>query len=218
MVTGGRRGIGKAIALALLSAGYRVHVIAHSENRGKLPDEILYTSMDLSDMSCFVWELFQRADVLVNAAGVSDLRPVLDYPTDEMDGMWNVNYFSPVELARQAVKNGCKRIVNITSVSAFNGARNNSEYCATKAALTAWTKCASNEWAPLGVTVNCVAPGFIETDMLKLADPQTIIGRIPAGRLGQPEDVTGAVLFLVSDAAQYVTGTTIVVDGGWMAR
>jgi 2-dehydro-3-deoxy-D-gluconate 5-dehydrogenase len=214
-VTGGRRGIGRAIATSLYEAGYHVIVIAKSLDRGTLPADIEYWQSDAAENHD---RYGGHCDVLVNCAGVSWTHPVMDYPKDERAEIWNVNYHSAVKMAVWAVGVGCKRIVNITSVSAFNGARNNSEYCATKAALTAWTKCASNEWAPMGITVNCIAPGFIETDMLKLADPQTIIGRIPAGRLGQPEDVVGAVLFLVSDAAQYVTGTTIVVDGGWLGR
>ena len=218
VVTGGRRGIGRACALALMGVGYKVIVIALSENRGDLPEEIEYLDNDLS--AYIGWKL-PKCDVLVHAAGIAHGYPIREYGVEEEREIWSVNYHAAVDLSRMAVYDGAKRIVNITSVSAFNGARNNSEYCATKAALTAWTKCASNEWAPLGVTVNCIAPGFIETDMLKFRDEQhkqDIIGRIPVGRLGKPEDVTGALLFLVSDAAQYVTGTTIVVDGGWMAR
>lgn len=216
VVTGGRRGIGRACALALYDAGYKVNVIAKSQDRGDLPPDMGYMSLDLSRAN-----IEPTCDVLVNAAGIARGYSVGDYPVDERNELWSINYFVAVLLARYAVKKGCKRIVNITSVSAFNGARNNSEYCATKAALTAWTKCASNEWAPMGVTVNCIAPGFIDTDMLQFRDEQhkqDVIGRIPVGRLGKPEDVTGALLFLVSDAAQYVTGTTIVVDGGWLGR
>jgi 2-dehydro-3-deoxy-D-gluconate 5-dehydrogenase len=216
VVTGGRRGIGRAIALALRDAGYDVIAISKSTDRGDLPREIAYMSCDLTfDIPKVV------CDVLVNCAGMVKLSPINGFSEEDRIDMWEVNYHAPVRLSQTAVENGCKRVVNITSVSAFNGARNNSEYCATKAALTAWTKCASNEWAPMGVTVNCVAPGFIETDMLQFRDEQhekDIIGRIPAGRLGKPEDVTGAVLFLLSDAARYITGTTIVVDGGWTAR
>jgi 2-deoxy-D-gluconate 3-dehydrogenase len=206
--------MGLAISIALYNAGYYVIAIAKSQDRGDLPPDIEYWQQDLSVTDYLDYE----CNVLVNCAGIAHTNSIFDYPDDERERIWKVNYHSPTALATFAVLNGCKRVINITSVSAFNGARNNSEYCATKAALTAWTKCASNEWAPMGVTVNCVAPGFIDTDMLKMADPKTIIGRIPAGRLGKPDDVTGAVLFLVSDAAQYVTGTTIVVDGGWMGR
>ena len=213
VVTGGRRGIGRAIALAFRDAGYKVNVIAKSQDRGDLPQDIGYMSLDLSRAN-----IEPTCDVLVNAAGISHDYSASNYPADKRNELWSINYFVAVLLARYAVSKGCKRIINITSISAFNGARNISEYAASKAALTQWTKCASNEWAPLGVTVNCVAPGFIETDMLKLKDPETIIGRIPAGRLGKPEDVTGAVLFLASDAASYITGTTIIVDGGWVGR
>jgi 2-deoxy-D-gluconate 3-dehydrogenase len=116
------------------------------------------------------------------------------------------------------VRLGCKRIINIASISAFNGARNIVGYAATKHAMVGMTKCLSNEWAPLGVTVNNIAPGFIQTDMLQLADPTTIIGRIPVGRIGEPQDVAGAMLFLASDESSYITGSTIMVDGGWSGR
>lgn len=223
VVTGGRRGIGRACALALIEYGAGVITTAKSIDA---PTDIDYMQADLSDPRDHV-DLIARmllangvnnVDILINNAGISHSYLALDYPEEEREKIWQVNYHAPVDLACQAVRLGCKRIINITSISAFNGARKISEYAATKAALTQWTKCASNEWADRGVTVNCVAPGFIETDMLKLADPATIIGRIPAGRLGIPEDVVGAVLFLASDEARYITGTTIIVDGGWLGR
>ena len=114
--------------------------------------------------------------------------------------------------------NKSSQIINIASVVGQSGNPGQANYVYTKAGIIGLTKCLSNEWAPRGVTVNCVAPGFIQTNMLQLKDPETIIGRIPVGRLGVPEDVTGAVRFLVSDQARYITGSTIVVDGGWLAR
>jgi 2-deoxy-D-gluconate 3-dehydrogenase len=96
-------------------------------------------------------------------------------------------------------------------------------YVVTKHGLVGMTKCQSNEWAGQGVTVNCIAPGFIETDMLARLDQdkvhkEAVINRIPAGRLGKPDDVVGAMLFLASDAGRYVTGQTLLVDGGWLGR
>jgi 2-dehydro-3-deoxy-D-gluconate 5-dehydrogenase len=216
--TGGRRGIGRAIALAFLNDGADVTVISKSADRGDLPNDLHYMSFDLSVGTPDYIDFPGKVDVLVNCAGIGHAYTAMEYPEYERRRLWQLNYHSPVNLACMAVSLGCKRVINITSVSAFNGARRVSEYAASKAALTQWTKCASNEWAGNGVTVNCVAPGFIQTDMLKLADPQAIIGRIPEGRIGTPEDVTGAVLFLASKEASYITGTTIVVDGGWIAR
>jgi 2-deoxy-D-gluconate 3-dehydrogenase len=121
------------------------------------------------------------------------------------------------------VQLGCKRIIQIASVSAFNGARNIVGYATAKHGLIGMTKCLSNEWAPLGTTVNNIAPGLIATEMLGnlMADATRtaeVTGRIPAGRMGTPKDLVGAMLFLASDEAQYVTGTSIVVDGGWLGR
>ena len=157
-------------------------------------------------------------DILINNAGITQSYPAIDYPLDQWDEIIAVNLTAPFDLSCQAVKQGCKRIINIASIQAFNGARNISGYAVTKHGIIGMTKCLSNEWASLGVTVNNIAPGFIKTDMLELADPSTIIGRIPVGRLGEPNDLLGAMLFLVSDESRYVTGSTIMVDGGWLGR
>lgn len=227
VVTGGRRGIGRACALALKDAGYRVVVVAQSPTKGDMPKDIDYVRADLSSrenrrgLMSDITELVGPPDVLVNNAGIAHSYSAMDYPLGEWEDILEVNLTAPFDLARQAVHLGAKRIINIASISAFNGARNISGYAASKHALIGLTKCLSNEWAPLGVTVNNIAPGFIQTDMLTFKDEQhmnNIIGRIPAGRIGTPQDVVGALLFLVSDAAQYVTGTTIVVDGGWLGR
>jgi 2-deoxy-D-gluconate 3-dehydrogenase len=108
-------------------------------------------------------------------------------------------------------------------VSAFSGARNIVGYATAKHGLIGMTKCLSNEWAPIGVTVNNIAPGLIDTEMISYLanDPKRtseVVGRIPVGRLGTPKDIVGAMLFLASEQSQYITGTTIAVDGGWLAR
>jgi NAD(P)-dependent dehydrogenase (short-subunit alcohol dehydrogenase family) len=155
-------------------------------------------------------------DVLINNAGISYLRPALELTDAERDQIWQVNYFAAVDLACQAIRCGCKRIINVASVSARNGARNISEYAASKAALVQWTKCASNEWADRGVTVNCISPGFIHTDMLKI--DAVNIGRIPVGRVGTPEEVVPLMLLLASEDGSYMTGADYLVDGGWCGR
>ena len=157
-------------------------------------------------------------NILINNAAISHPYSALDYPADEWGKIVEVNLTAVFDLSCQAVRLGCKRIINIASISAFNGARNIVGYATTKHAMIGMTKCLSNEWGSLGVTVNNIAPGFIQTDMLQLADPNTIIGRIPAGRIGKPQDVTGAMLFLASDESCYITGSTIMVDGGWLGR
>jgi 2-deoxy-D-gluconate 3-dehydrogenase len=225
VVTGGRRGIGQAFALALVEAGAKVVVIARSMDRGDLPEAVSYVggtdlarSADRADLLQSITSHHGKLDILINNAGISHPYSALDYPINEWEKILSVNLTAVFDLSRQSVRLGCKRIINIASISAFNGARNIIGYAVTKHAMLGMTKCMSNEWAPLGVTVNNIAPGFIQTDMLSLNDPQTIVGRIPAGRIGVPQDVTGAMLFLASDASAYITGTTIVVDGGWLGR
>ncbi len=225
VVTGGRRGIGRAFALALRETGVKVIVIAKSKDRGDLPDDIFFAGgidlakgSDRKDLISFVTRDCGPPDILINNAAITQSYPALDYPAEEWDTIIATNLTAVFDLSCQSVRLGCKRIINMASIQAFNGARNISAYAVTKHGIIGMTKCLSNEWAPLGVTVNNIAPGFIHTDMLQLADPETVIGRIPVGRLGEPNDVVGAMLFLASDDSSYVTGSTICVDGGWLGR
>jgi 2-deoxy-D-gluconate 3-dehydrogenase len=232
LVTGGRRGIGFALAMGLRDAGAKVAVIAKSDNRGELPDEIFYTEADLYLRSARRYLVDRIADhmggldILVNNAGNSILASALDTMPTEWDTQFAVNVDAPFELSQQAAKimmtHGWGRIINITSISAFNGNRNGAAYVATKHALWGMTKTLSNEWAPYGITVNCIAPGFVKTPMAaRNMDPEKekqIVGRIPVGRIATPADLVGPLLFLASDASRYITGSTIVVDGGWLAR
>lgn len=225
VVTGGRRGIGRAFALALRDAGVKVVAVARSADRGDLPEDIVYAgNIDLArpgdrkDLIASVTRDCGAPDILINNAAITQSYPALEYPVEEWDRILAVNVTAVFDLSCQAVRLGCKRVINIASIQAFNGARNISGYAVTKHALIGMTKCLSNEWAPLGVTVNNIAPGFIQTDMLKLSDPGAVLGRIPVGRIGQPKDVTGAMLFLASEESDYVTGSTIMADGGWLGR
>lgn len=225
VVTGGRRGIGRSLAIALLERGAAVTVIAKSANSDGLPSEIKYLQADLGEIRerRGLLESCGNVDILVNNAGIVHSYAALSYPDEEWSRMLEVNLTAVFDLSCQAVRLGCKRIIQIASVNAFNGARNIVGYATAKHGLIGMTKCLSNEWAPLGTTVNNIAPGFIATDMLGnlMADATRtaeVTGRIPAGRMGTPKDLVGAMLFLVSDEAQYVTGTSIVVDGGWLGR
>jgi 2-deoxy-D-gluconate 3-dehydrogenase len=160
---------------------------------------------------------------MVNNAGISHSYEALSYTGDEWSNMMEVNLTTVFDLSCQAVRLGCKRVIQIASTNAFNGARNIVGYSTAKHGLIGMTKCLSNEWAPLGVTVNNIAPGFIDTEMIGSITNNTkrtgeIVGRIPVGRLGTPKDLVGAMLFLASEEARYVTGTTLVVDGGWLGR
>lgn len=225
VVTGGRRGIGLALAIALLESEVAVTVIARSADRGELPSEIDYIQADLAEPKerFGLLKACGNLDILVNNAGIVHSYPALSYPNDEWSKLLEINLTAVFDLSCQAVQLGCKRIIQLASVSAFNGARNIVGYATAKHGLIGMTKCLSNEWAPIGVTVNNIAPGLIDTEMISslVNDPKRtseVVGRIPVGRLGTPNDIVGAMLFLASEQSQYVTGTTIAVDGGWLAR
>lgn len=225
VVTGGRRGIGKALALALKQAGASVTVIAKSPDSGSLPSDISYIQADLSlprDRR-LILSSCGSIDILINNAGIVHSHSALSYPEDDWSVMLEINLTAVFDLSCQAVRLGCKRIIQLASVSSFNGARNIVGYTTAKHGLIGMTKCLSNEWAHMGITVNNIAPGLIETDMISsLTNDKShsgeVLGRIPIGRFGQPQDIVGAMMFLASDDSKYVTGSTIVVDGGWMAR
>jgi len=225
IVTGGRRGIGLALALALHGCGAKVTVIAQSDNPGNLLPEINYVSADLSQRNQrdALLDRCGNIDILINNAGIVHDYSAISYPDLEWSKMLEVNLTAVFDLSCQAVRKGCKRIIQIASLSAFAGARNIVGYTTAKHGLIGMTKCLSNEWAPLGVTVNNIAPGLIKTNMISglTSNPERsseVIGRIPVGRFGNPDDIVGAMLFLASDDSGYVTGSTIVVDGGWLGR
>jgi NAD(P)-dependent dehydrogenase (short-subunit alcohol dehydrogenase family) len=203
VITGGSRGIGHALVMAFLQAGATVVPLSTKDG-------------DLSITEERDGLLFDRVDILVNCAGISIIKPALDLTVAEFEKILTVNLTAVFDLSCRAVRLGCKRIINIGSVSGRNGSRNISAYCASKHALVGLTKCLADEWGPRGVTVNCVSPGFIQTDMLKIDEKN--IGRIPLGRVGLPEEVAPMVLLLASDEASYMTGGDYLVDGGWVAR
>jgi 2-deoxy-D-gluconate 3-dehydrogenase len=220
VVTGGRRGIGRAIVDAFHADGMTVVVVSKSPDRAGLDIFIPYMMVDLSDSKSVsgLMDKIGGCDILINNAGIAHHYSLMEYPIEEWHRIFEVNVHAVASLSAQAVRYGCKRIVNIGSISGVTSARNISGYTATKHALVGLTKAMSNEWAPNGVTVNCILPGFIRTDMLELADEQTIVGRIPVGRIGSPEDIVPLVKLLISDEAAYMTGGIYPVDGGWLAR
>jgi 2-deoxy-D-gluconate 3-dehydrogenase len=166
-------------------------------------------------------------DILVNNAGVIHRSPVLDYQEADWERVMSVNLKS-VFLLSQAVARGMRerrrgKIIQIASLLSFQGGLNVAAYAASKGAVAQLTKAMANELAPHGVNVNAIAPGYIETDgtaalLQDTARNRQITERIPAGRWGKPEDLVGACIFLASAASDYVHGTLLLVDGGWLAR
>ena len=217
IVTGGRRGIGREFAVRLNDMGAQVYAIAKSKDRGFLPSDIEYISMDLSKPERRTLPV-NYVDILINNAAILLNKPALETTCQEWNEVMETNVSAMFDLSCQAVRAGCKRIINISSVNGVSSARNVAAYTASKHAVIGLTKSLSNEWAPNGVTVNCIIPGYTVTDMLNLKDPKTIIGRIPSGRLGTPKDIVPLLFLLISDGAQYMTGGVYPVDGGWLAR
>jgi NAD(P)-dependent dehydrogenase (short-subunit alcohol dehydrogenase family) len=233
LVTGAGRGIGRGCALALAQAG--AGVIAVSRTRAQLESlraargELTPAVCDVTD-SAHVRELIaglERLDVLVVAAGTNLPEPLLDVADEHLDTLLELNvravFVTVQAAARRMVAAGGGSIVLMSSQMGHVGAPRRSAYCMTKHAVEGLTKAAAVELAPHGVRVNAVAPTFVETPMTAgfLADADfraEVESQIPLGRLGRVEDVTGAVLYLASDAAAMVTGTSLRVDGGWTAR
>ncbi|MET0693539.1 MAG: SDR family oxidoreductase [Propionibacteriaceae bacterium] len=239
VVTGASRGIGLGIATGLVNAGASLVGL----QRRPLPDELIalavergssawHVPVDLASESSIADAVSQtlaltEVDILVNNAGTQIRHDSVAFPLADFDTVLNLNLravfqlcqaFAPAMLGR-----GWGRIVNLASVTSFQGGLRVPAYAASKGAVAQLTKALSNEWAAHGVNVNAVAPGYIDTDMNEalLADADRnaqISMRIPAGRWGTGEDLAGAVVFLSSDAAAYVHGVVLPVDGGWLAR
>lgn len=240
VVTGSSKGIGAAIALGLARAG--ADVICHgrgdearetSEAVQKLGRRSLVVQADLSERAAqdaFVAsavKAYGRIDLLVNNAGSIRRAPAVDYSDADWDFLLEVNLSAPFRLSRSIgklmIEQGGGRIVNVASLLAFQGGILVPAYAASKGGIAQLTKALANEWASKNVTVNAIAPGYIATDNTQAlrADPnrsRQILERIPAGRWGEPNDIAGAAVFLCSEAARYVTGHVLAVDGGWLGR
>lgn len=230
LVTGANSGIGQAIAVALAEAG--AHVLASSRTGAAATvaktggEEV---RLDFSDPMA-AREVFagRRIDILINNAGTIRRADALDFSEEDWDAVMDVNlkavFFTAQAFAKAAVAAGRGgKIVNIASLLSFQGGIRVASYTAAKHGVAGITRLLANEWAGLGINVNALAPGYIETANTEAlrADParnQAILARIPAGRWGRPEDVAGAAVFLSSSAADYVHGAVLNVDGGWLAR
>ena len=238
LVTGASRGIGRACALACAGAGADVVVgVRKAEDGEALRAEIeshgrraLSVQMDLQDLASVraaidtAHKAFGRIDVLVNNVGIGPGNLAEDVTEADFDYTVDVNlkgtFFTAQAVAKlmKAQKSG--RIINMSSQAGTVVLKGEPIYCMTKAAINHLTRCLAVEWAPYGINVNSVAPTFIWTDGTRpsLADPEfhaQVLGHIPLGRIGDPVDVAGTVVFLASPAASLITGANILVDGGW---
>jgi 2-dehydro-3-deoxy-D-gluconate 5-dehydrogenase len=242
LVTGARRGIGKAMAIALAEAGANiVAVSATLEATGsEIEKEILARgrryrgfACDLGDRAA-VYRLIDAVkaeepvvDILVNNAGTILRKPATEHPDEYWDRIIEVDLNSQFVLAREfgrpMVERGSGKIIFTASLLTFQGGITVPGYAAAKGGVGQLVKALANEWASRNVQVNGIAPGYIATDNTAAlrADPvrnPSILARIPAGRWGDPEDLMGAVVFLASPASDYVSGEVLTVDGGWMGR
>jgi 3-oxoacyl-[acyl-carrier protein] reductase len=235
LVTGASRGIGKAVAMKLASEGAEVIVTATSLERAKqtadhivslggkaIPVKVdVGVSSEVEDLFKVVVEQFGSLDILVNNAGITRDGLLMRMKDDDWDSVIDINLKGTFSCTREAIKLMAKvksgRIVNISSVVGEMGNAGQANYCASKAGIIGFTKAVAREYAKRNITVNAVAPGFIETDMTGVLSEgvrEELLKQIPVNRFGSPEDIANAVYFLVSDMGSYVTGQVLSVNGG----
>ena len=241
LVTGASRGIGRALAVALATAGADV-VCASTRASGtdgtaaairQLDRQAWQVEADLSEtgganeLAVAAFDAAGDIHILVNNAGTIRRHPATEFPLDDWQNVVQTNLTAVFQLAQHMgapmLERGSGKIINVASLLSFQGGVTVPAYTASKHGVAGLTKALANEWAGRGVTVNAIAPGYIRTDNTQaLQENETrnrqILERIPAGRWGEAEDLGGAAIFLASHASDYVTGTIVTVDGGWMAR
>lgn len=242
LVTGCKRGIGKAMAEALAEAGADIiGVSASLELSGSTVEKAItalgrkFTAYqcDFSDraaLKAFIAKVkadFPRIDILVNNAGTILRKPAAEHPDEYWDKVLETNLSAQFLLSREIgagmVERGSGKIIFTASLLTFQGGITVPGYAASKGGVGQLTKALSNEWASKGVNVNAIAPGYIATDNTEALRndanrSRQILERIPAGRWGQPEDFKGPIVFLASSASNYVNGEILTIDGGWMGR
>jgi 2-deoxy-D-gluconate 3-dehydrogenase len=241
LVTGSRTGLGRAMAIGLAEAG--ANVMVHGSKENGLDDvcsairatgaKSARVTADLSDqaaaprlMEAMLAE-FGSIDILINNAGIARRKAAADFSLEDWNLVIQVNLTSVFQMAqlagREMIKKGRGKIINVASLLSFQGGILVPAYSAAKGGIATLTMALANEWAPKGVNVNAIAPGYMSTDLTAALenDParnRAIVDRIPAGRWGSPKDLAGAAVFLASSASDYVHGAVLAVDCGWLGR
>ena len=241
LVTGAARGLGQAMALGLAEAGADIVGLdrCESDETGAavtaLGRRFMQVCCDLreasvADLNAVVAQIVAemgRLDILVNNAGIIRRAPALEYSEADWDDVLQINlksvFFMSQAAGRVMVPQGGGKIINVASMLSYQGGILVPSYTAAKSAVAGITRGLANEWAKHGINVNAIAPGYMATDntapiRADAARAETILARIPAGRWGDPDDLQGCVVFLASRASDYMHGTIVCVDGGWMAR
>lgn len=240
LVTGGNVGIGQGIALALADAGADIASVARRASddtvgkvlaKGRRAISIQADLMSMEPIGRIIEEAEKGLgpiDILINNAGIIRRNDAVDFTEQDWDDVMNVNLKTVFFLSQAVVKTmiaGSRggKIVNTASMLSYQGGIRVPSYTASKSGVAGLTKLMANEWAKHGVNANAIAPGYFATDNTQALqdDPvrnKEILGRIPAGRWGDPSDIGGAAVFLSSSASDYVQGITLPVDGGWLAR
>ncbi len=241
LVTGSAQGLGQGMALALAGAGADVALLDRKEpletvqkveasGRRVLPLTVDLSAASVGDLNQVVERVtahFGRLDILVNNAGIIRRSPALEFSEQDWDDVIRINqkalFFLCQAAGKQMRLQGGGKIINIASMLSFQGGILIPSYTASKSAVAGLTRALANEWAKYNINVNAIAPGYMATENTRpiREDPKrsaSILERIPAGRWGTPEDLAGVVVFLASEAASYLNGAIIPVDGGWLAR
>lgn len=240
VVTGANTGLGQGMSIALAQAGAKVVGVARrscEETRAKIEEfggEFAEVTADLSTTEVIpgilegALKAFGRVDILVNNAGLIIREDAIDYKEEDWDKVVTVNqkvvYFLSQAFARQYIAQGeGGKIINVASMLSYQGGIRVPAYTASKSAVLGFTRAMANEWAQYNININAIAPGYMATNntsQLRGDENRShdILARIPAGRWGTPEDMMGTVVWLASDASNYVNGFTVAVDGGWLAR
>lgn len=241
IVTGGSKGIGRAIALGFATQGAKVVISARGlEGAEQVASEIREAGGQALGLSCDVAQAeqveamvartvaeFGRVDIAVANAGIPQVRPSEELTPQEWQNLMDINlngvFYTCQAAGKQMLAQGSGAILNVGSLLSFIAVPQRLAYATSKGGIVQLTKVLAVEWAARGVRVNAIAPGYIETDIMRglkakgLLDTAALIKRTPMNRLGQPEDLIGPAVFLCSEDAAFVTGQTLAVDGGWLA-